>query len=99
AEITDAARAIARKAKAGEIEPDAIDEELFARHLYAPDVPDPDLMIRTSGELRISNFLLWQLSYAEIYVTDTLWPDFRQEEFNKALDAYANRHRRFGDTR
>jgi undecaprenyl diphosphate synthase len=74
-----------------------VDEKTVAAHLYAPDVPDPDLLIRTSGEMRISNFLLWQISYAELYVTKVLWPDFREEEFKKALAEYAERHRRFGD--
>ena len=96
-EIAHAAREIARKARAGELDPEAVDEQMVAAHLYAPDVPDPDLMIRTSGEMRISNFLLWQVSYAELYVTDVLWPDFREAEFARALDAYARRKRRFGD--
>ncbi len=95
-EIANAARDIAKKAKAGELDPDSVDEATLAAHLYAPDIPDPDLMIRTSGEMRISNFLLWQLSYAEIYVTDTLWPDFREEHFMKAIEEYGKRHRRFG---
>ena len=97
AEIVDAVRSIARKVKKGAVSPEAIDDRVIAEHLYAPDVPDPDLMIRTSGELRISNFLLWQLSYSEFYVTDVLWPDFREAEFEKALEAYSRRHRRFGD--
>jgi undecaprenyl diphosphate synthase len=96
AEIANAARDIARKAKAGELDPETVDESTVAAHLYAPDIPDPDLMIRTSGEMRISNFLLWQLSYAELYVTDTLWPDFREEHLVKAVDDYGRRHRRFG---
>ena len=95
-EIVDAVRAIAAKVKAGEVEPARIDEALMARHLYLPDVPDPDLMIRTSGELRLSNFLLRELSYAEFYFTDTLWPDFREADFAKALEEYARRQRRFG---
>ncbi len=73
-----------------------IDEKSFRKYLYAPDIPDPELMIRTSGELRLSNFLLWQLSYAELYVTDTLWPDFGKEEFRKALESFGGRDRRFG---
>ena len=73
------------------------DEKTVAAHLYAPDIPDPDLLIRTSGEMRVSNFLLWQISYAELYVTDVLWPDFREAEFRKALADYATRHRRCGD--
>jgi len=95
-EIADAAREIAREAKAGKLDPETVDEGTVAAHLYAPDVPDPDLMIRTSSEMRISNFLLWQLSYSELYVTDVLWPDFREKEFGKALTEYARRHRRFG---
>jgi undecaprenyl diphosphate synthase len=73
-----------------------LDEDAFARYLYAPDLPDPDLLIRTSGELRISNFLLWQLAYAELVFVDTLWPDFGEEHLQEALDAYAGRRRRFG---
>jgi undecaprenyl diphosphate synthase len=80
------------------VDPAEVDEELFRRHLYEPDLPDPDLLIRTSGEQRISNFLLWQLAYTELYITDTLWPDFREEAFAEALDAYRNRTRRFGKT-
>ncbi len=95
-EIADAAKAIAREAAAGELDPESVDEETIAKHLYLPDVPDPDLMIRTSGELRLSNFLLWQLSYAELYVTDTFWPDFREKEFFQALDAFDQRGRRYG---
>ncbi|TCJ16639.1 di-trans,poly-cis-decaprenylcistransferase [Rubrobacter taiwanensis] len=91
-EIVDAAR---RMLAAG-LSPGEVDEETFARHLYAPELPEVDLLIRTSGELRISNFLLWQIAYAEFYVTDTLWPDFSPEEFLHALDAYANRSRRRG---
>ncbi len=97
AEIVDAIRQLAGKVKKGELDPRRIDEETVAAHLYAPDIPDPDLMIRTSGEMRISNFLLWQLSYAELYVTDILWPDFREDAFKKALKEYAHRHRRFGN--
>jgi undecaprenyl diphosphate synthase len=89
AEIVEAARALA---EAG----GPFDEEAFARHLYAPEMPDPDLVIRTSGELRVSNFLLWQSAYAEYLFTDTLWPDFGPEEFRSALEDYAQRRRRFG---
>jgi undecaprenyl diphosphate synthase len=92
AELVEAARRIV----AGGVEPDAVDEELVAAHLYAPDMPDPDLLIRTSGEFRISNFLLWQLAYAELVFTDTLWPDFGTDELRSALEAYAQRRRRFG---
>ena len=97
AELSDAVRRIARRVRAGELEPGEVNEKTIADHLYAPDVPDPDLMIRTSGELRISNFLLWQLSYAELYFTDVLWPDFREEQFREALAEYSRRYRRFGD--
>ncbi|MBT3295980.1 MAG: isoprenyl transferase [Verrucomicrobia bacterium] len=96
AELVDATRRIAAEVKAGTLAPDAIDEQTIADHLYLPDVPDPDLLIRTSGEMRLSNFLLWQLSYSELYVTDVLWPDFRDDEFQRALAAYAGRHRRYG---
>ena len=95
-ELAAAVRSIAQKAAAGEINPDDVDEETIAAHLYAPDVPDPDLIIRTSGEMRISNFLLWQCAYSEFYITDVLWPDFREVDFKLALDAYASRGRRFG---
>ena len=96
-EIAYAARQIAEKVKAGELDPETVDEATVAAHLYAPDIPDPDLMIRTSGEMRLSNFLLWELSYSEFYVTDVLWPDFREQEFKAAIDAYGRRKRRFGD--
>ena len=96
AEIADAAKRIAQEVKDGKLDPSAIDETMFSRYLYLPDVPDPDLMIRTSGELRISNFLLWELSYSEFYVTDTYWPDFDAAEFRKAIEAYSARDRRFG---
>lgn len=96
AELVDAMRGIAGKVAAGELKPDAIDEATVAAHLYAPDVPDPDLMVRTSGELRLSNFLLWQLSYAEWYVTDVLWPDFREANLQAAIEAYGQRQRRYG---
>jgi len=96
-EIVAAMRQIAEKVKSGELAPGDITDKTVAAHLYAPDVPDPDLVIRTSGEMRISNFLLWQISYSELYVTDTLWPDFREKEFQQALDNYAGRQRRFGD--
>jgi undecaprenyl diphosphate synthase len=92
AELVDAAR---RLAESG-IPPSEIDEEAFQARLYAPELPDPDLLIRTSGELRISNFLLWQLAYSELVFTDTLWPDFGRDELESALDAYASRRRRFG---
>lgn len=96
-ELTDAMRRIAGRVKDGALEPEAITEETIRESLYAPDIPDPDYMIRTSGEMRISNFLLWQLAYAEFYITDVLWPDFREPEFMKALEEYSRRHRRFGN--
>lgn len=95
-EILDAVRAIAYKIKAGLLQPEEISEQIFASHLYTNNLPDPDLLIRTSGELRVSNFMLWQLSYTEIYVTKTLWPDFRKAEFYDAMINYLNRERRFG---
>jgi len=91
-EIVDAARRIV----ADGLPPDEVDEATFARYLYAPEVPEVDLVIRTSGELRVSNFLLWQIAYAEFYVTDTLWPDFSQEEFLRAIESFAARSRRRG---
>jgi undecaprenyl diphosphate synthase len=89
-------RNIAREVKAGHLDVADIDDQLIHRHLYTAGIPDPDLLIRTSGEMRVSNFLLWQISYAEIYVTDVLWPDFRKPELVQALEDYAKRHRRFG---
>ena len=96
AEIVDAARKLAEDVKAGEINSADIDENLFRQYLYAPEIPDPDLMIRTSGELRLSNFLLWELSYSELYVTDVYWPDFGREDFSRAIDSYYGRDRRYG---
>jgi undecaprenyl diphosphate synthase len=95
-EIVDAVRRIARQVRAGELDPEAIDEEVFADRLYTADLPDPDLLIRTSGEFRISNFLLWQIAYTELYVTDVLWPDFDRDAFLDAVAAYQGRERRFG---
>lgn len=95
-EIVDATRALMQKATNGEIQPEDLDNELFAQHLYTGEFPDPDLLIRTSGELRLSNFLLWQISYSEIYITDTLWPDFRQPHLEAAIADYQRRHRRYG---
>ncbi|MEI8064303.1 MAG: polyprenyl diphosphate synthase, partial [Verrucomicrobiota bacterium] len=96
AEIVDAMRTIAREVKAGHLEIADIDEAVIAQNLYTGSIPDPDLLIRTSGEMRISNFLLWQISYAEMYVTDVLWPDFRKPELLQALEDYSQRSRRFG---
>ena len=96
AEIADAAAKIAELAVAGKIKPSSITEDSFSQYLYAPDIPDPDLLIRTSGEYRLSNFLLWQLSYSELHFTDTLWPDFGREDFQKAIESFYNRDRRFG---
>ena len=95
-EIVEAARSIARRVKAREMDVAEITESVFAQHLYTRNVPDPDLLIRTSGEMRVSNFLLWQISYAEFVVTQTLWPDFRKAQFYAALEEYHRRHRRFG---
>lgn len=95
-EITRAARNLAKKAAAGEIDPEDIDIEAMSREMYTSDVPDPDLLIRTSGEFRISNFLLWQLAYTEIYITDVLWPDFTRAHLEEAIRDYQGRERRFG---
>jgi len=98
-EIVDATRQIAKLVQEGRLAPEQINETLFSQHLYLPDLPDPDLLIRTSGEQRISNFLLWQISYCELYVTLTLWPDFTKEELLEAIRAYQQRDRRFGRTK
>jgi undecaprenyl diphosphate synthase len=95
-EILQACRAIATQVQQGNLEPDQIDAALFEQHLYTAGICDPDLLIRTSGEMRLSNFLLWQMAYGEIYVTETLWPDFDRHEFHHALAAYQQRDRRFG---
>jgi undecaprenyl diphosphate synthase len=95
-EIVEAVRSMAQKVKVGRLEPAEINEQLVSQHLYTCHYPDPDLLIRTSGEMRISNFLLWQISYAELVVTPTLWPDFRKPQFFEALEEYTRRHRRFG---
>ncbi|MER3493402.1 MAG: isoprenyl transferase [Mastigocladus sp. ERB_26_2] len=95
-EIIQACRAIAQKVQQGLLQPDEIDEATFERHLYTIGIGDPDLLIRTSGEMRVSNFLLWQIAYSEIYITDTLWPNFDRHEFHRALCAYQQRERRFG---
>ena len=95
-EIVDACKSIASEVLEGKLSVDAIDETLFAKHLYLKGAPDPDLVIRTGGEFRLSNYLLWQAAYSEFYVTPTLWPDFTKEEFMKAVEFYRTRQRRFG---
>lgn len=95
-ELRRAVSNIANKAKAGELEPDAIDEELIASHLDTAGIPDPDLLIRTSGELRLSNYLIWQLAYTEFYFTDVLWPDFTVEDLKEAIRYFNGRERRYG---
>ena len=95
-EITAAVQAVAREVKSGQLEADQITEKTISQHLYTHDFPDPDLLIRTSGEMRISNFMLWQISYAELHVTPVLWPDFGKEQFAAALADFARRERRFG---
>lgn len=99
AEIARATREIAMEAAEGKLDPEDIDEALVSRHLYTRDIPDPDLVIRTSGEVRISNFLIWQAAYSEIWVTEVLWPDFRRETFYRAILEYQQRERRFGRVR
>ncbi len=95
-EIVDAVRQVAQKVKGGTLDPADITEKIISDHLWTRSVPDPDLLVRTSGEMRLSNFLLWQISYAELVVTPTLWPDFRRPHFYAALEEYARRNRRFG---
>lgn len=97
-EITQAVRAIARSVRKGELEPEAIDEATLSGALSTAGIPDPDLLIRTSGEMRVSNFLLWQIAYSELFVTPTLWPDFGEAEFLEALAHFQQRERRFGRT-
>ena len=96
AELVDAARALAADVAAGRLAPSRVNERALTRRLYAPDMPDPDLLVRTSGEYRLSNFLLWQLAYAELVFTDVLWPDFRRQDLFDAIAEYQGRHRRFG---
>jgi len=96
AEITDAVRTIARRVASGALSPDQINERVISDSLYTAGLPDPDLLIRTAGELRVSNYLLWQISYAEIHVTDVLWPDFTVRDLHEAIRDYARRHRRYG---
>jgi undecaprenyl diphosphate synthase len=95
-EIVDAVRRIAEEAKKGKLEPADITETVVSQHLWTRNFPDPDVLIRTSGEMRVSNFLLWQISYSELVITPTLWPDFRKPQLFAALEEYARRHRRFG---
>ena len=98
AEIADMAKAIAQKAIAGDIHPDKIDETTVQQHLYHPDIPDVDLMIRTGGDVRISNFLLWEIAYAELFFTPVLWPDFSKEDLREIVAKFGTRERRFGKT-
>ena len=96
AEITDAVRAIVAGVRSGAIDPESIDEDTVSNHLYTAGLPDPDLLIRTAGEYRLSNYLLWQLSYAEFHITDSCWPDFDEQHLHDAIRAFASRERRFG---
>ena len=96
AEIVDAAKKLIQAVKNGKIDPEKLDEKSFGEFLYDPRLPDPDLVIRTSGELRISNFLLWEMAYSELYISSVMWPDFDRQELAKALESYHNRNRRFG---
>ena len=98
-ELADAVRDIAGRVRKGSLEPDQIDENIISESLYLPDVPDPDLMIRTSGELRLSNFMLWQLSYSEFYFAPVFWPEFREKDLIAAVEDYGRRQRRFGDVK
>jgi undecaprenyl diphosphate synthase len=97
-EIIHAARRLAVDVEAGLLRPEQIDEEVFSRYMYAPELPDPDLLIRTSGELRVSNFMLWQIAYTELHITEVLWPDFTEDHFVAALRDYNQRQRRYGKT-
>lgn len=97
-EMVDTFQILARRIQAGEISPEDVNEERIGAALYTADMPDPDLLIRTSGEYRVSNFLLWQIAYTEFYITPTLWPEFRKEEFLTAIEEYQKRERRFGAT-
>ncbi len=96
AEIVDAVRAVASQVQAGRLDPARIDERTIARHLYAPDMPDPDVVVRTSGEYRISNYLLWEVAYSELVFTEVLWPDFRRADLFAAIREFQGRRRRFG---
>ena len=95
-EIIEAVRTLSRLVKENGLQPNQINEQLFSQHLYTKSLPDPDLLIRTSGEMRLSNFLLWQTSYTELYITEVLWPDFAEEDFFRAIQDYQSRERRFG---
>ena len=97
-EILEAAKELAAKVKAGTLDPEEIDETIFEQHLNTSQIPDPELLIRTSGEMRISNFLLWQIAYTELYITEVLWPDFRRDHLYEGIYAYQKRERRFGKT-
>ncbi len=97
-EIIDTTKKIARLVASGELDPESIDEQVFGKYLYSPEIPDPDLLIRTAGEMRISNFLLWEIAYSEIHVTDVLWPDFGEDDLAKAILDYQKRTRKFGKT-
>ncbi len=96
-EIIEAVKSICRDVKDNRLSPSELNEDIFSGYLYTAGIPDPDLLIRTSGEMRLSNFLLWQLSYSELYITDKLWPDFNEVELKKAVDSFRKRKRRFGD--
>jgi undecaprenyl diphosphate synthase len=98
-EIVDAVRRLAAEIQAGRLNPDEITEQAISRHLYDPSAPDPELLIRTGGDLRVSNFLLWQISYTELVVTPVKWPEFKREHLHEALREYARRDRRFGNIR
>ena len=98
AEIVDGIRRLMKDARADGIDPSRVDESLFSTYLYTAGLPDPDLLIRTSGEMRISNFLLWQMAYSELWITNTLWPDFRRKHLFQAVTEYQGRDRRFGRT-
>ena len=95
-DITEAVKKLAHRVKDGEISPDDIDDDMISAHLSTAEIPDPELIIRTSGEYRLSNFLLWQLAYSELYITETYWPDFRRDELYKAIQSFQERDRRFG---
>ena len=97
-EIVDVAKSIAREAAAGTLNPDNIDETTIQQHLYHPEIPDVDLMIRTGGDMRVSNFLLWEIAYAELFFTPVLWPDFRKENLREIVTQFSSRERRFGKT-